>query len=295
MAGNIEAFRLAGQRELRGRAPAIAHSITEWDAVVRFTGRRRDAMGRLDGRVAIVTGAAEGIGVEYAKALAGEGARVALCDLNPPDAVVNAIRAAGGTAIGMVCDVADPAAARAMAAETDKAFGRIDILVNNAAVFARMVQKPMDQLTSEEWDLALKVNVRGPFECAKAVLPAMRRNRYGKIVNITSGTVFKGTPMMLHYLASKGAVLAMTRGMARELGGDGIGVNAIAPGLTMTEGIRARSDSAGAAIAATEASRALRREQIPRDLIGTLLFLASPDSDFMTGQTVVVDGGSAMW
>jgi NAD(P)-dependent dehydrogenase (short-subunit alcohol dehydrogenase family) len=252
-------------------------------------------MGRLDGRVAIVTGAAEGIGVEYARALAGEGAKVALCDLNAPDAVVDAIRAGGGTAIGMVCDVSDPAAVRAMAAETDKAFGRIDILVNNAAVFARMVQKPLDQLSSEEWDVAMRVNVRGPFECAKAVLPAMRRNRYGKIVNITSGTVFKGTPMMLHYLASKGAVLAMTRGMARELGADGIAVNAIAPGLTMTDGIRGRSDAAGAAIAATEASRALRREQVPRDLIGTLLFLASPDSDFMTGQTVVVDGGSAMW
>ncbi|MGE0744709.1 MAG: SDR family NAD(P)-dependent oxidoreductase [Rhodospirillales bacterium] len=252
-------------------------------------------MGRLDGRAAIVTGAAEGIGVEYAKALAGEGARVMVCDVLATEPTVHAIRAAGGTAAGMTCDVSDPAAVAAMAAETEKAYGRIDILVNNAAVFARMVQKPMDQLTSEEWDIAMRVNVRGPFECVKAVLPAMRRNGYGKVVNVASGTVFKGTPMMLHYLASKGAVLAMTRGMARELGADNISVNAIAPGLTITEGIRARVEAAGMAIAATEASRALRREQAPRDLIGTLLFLASPDSDFMTGQTVVVDGGSAMW
>jgi len=252
-------------------------------------------MGRLDGRAAIVTGAAEGIGVEYAKALAGEGAKVALCDVLATEPVVDAIRRAGGTAIGLSCDVSDPAAVAAMAAATEEAFGRIDILVNNAAVFARMVQKPMDQLTSEEWDIAMRVNVRGPFECTKAVLPAMRRNGYGKIVNVASGTVFKGTPMMLHYLASKGAVLAMTRGMARELGADNISVNAIAPGLTVTEGIRARVEAAGMAIAATEASRALRREQTPRDLIGTLLFLASSDSDFMTGQTVVVDGGSAMW
>lgn len=250
-------------------------------------------MGRLDGKVAIVTGAAQGIGVSYAKALAGEGAKVALCDLEDPKAVADEIRRAGGEAIGQVCDVTDPAAVAAVVRAAEAAFGTVHILVNNAAVFARLVQVPMEELSSEEWDLALRVNVRGPFECTKAVLPIMRRNGYGKIVNISSGTVFKGTAMMLHYLASKGAVLAMTRGMARELGDTGICVNAIAPGLVLTDGIKARdADGLKAAIAG---SRAIRRDQAPDDLVGTLLFLAAPESDFMTGQTIVVDGGSAMW
>jgi NAD(P)-dependent dehydrogenase (short-subunit alcohol dehydrogenase family) len=250
-------------------------------------------MGRLSGRVAIVTGAAEGIGVTYAKALVAEGAKVSVCDVLPVDAVVKELRAMGAEAMGSLCDVSDAAAVGRMVHATAEAFGKVDILVNNAAVYARLVQKPMLELTSAEWDRALSVNVRGSFECVKAVVPLMRRQRYGKIVNIASGTVFKGTPMMLHYLASKGAVVAMTRGMARELGEDGICVNAIAPGLTMTEGIRARND-ASAAKAAIAATRAIKREQTPDDLIGALLFLCSPDSDFMTGQTVVVDGGSVM-
>jgi NAD(P)-dependent dehydrogenase (short-subunit alcohol dehydrogenase family) len=250
-------------------------------------------MGRLKGRAAIVTGAAQGIGVTYAKALAAEGAKVSLCDVEPVDAIVKEIRAEGGEAIGSICDVTDAAAVERLVLATANAFGGVQILVNNAAVYARLVQKPLTELTSAEWDRALSVNVRGSFECVKAVVPIMRRQRYGKIVNVASGTVFKGTPMMLHYLASKGAVVAMTRGMARELGEDGICVNAIAPGLTMTEGIRARND-AGAALAAIAASRAIKREQTPDDLVGTLVFLVSPDSDFMTGQTVVVDGGSVM-
>jgi len=250
-------------------------------------------MGRLNGRAAIVTGAAQGIGVTYAKALAAEGAKVSLCDVEPVDAIVKEIRAEGGEAIGSICDVTDAAAVERLIQSTAKAYGGVHILVNNAAVYARLVQKPLTELTSAEWDRALSVNVRGSFECVKAVVPVMRRQRYGKIVNVASGTVFKGTPMMLHYLASKGAVVAMTRGMARELGEDGICVNAIAPGLTMTEGIRARND-AGSAMAAIAASRAIKREQTPDDLVGALLFLVSPDSDFMTGQTVVIDGGSVM-
>jgi NAD(P)-dependent dehydrogenase (short-subunit alcohol dehydrogenase family) len=250
-------------------------------------------MGRLNGRAAIVTGAAQGIGTTYAKALAAEGAKISLCDVEPMDAIVREIRDAGGEAIATRCDVTDPAAVAALISATVEAFGGVDILVNNAAVYARLVQKPLTELTSAEWDRALAVNVRGPFECVKAALPVMRRQRYGKIINVASGTVFKGTPMMLHYLASKGAVVAMTRGMARELGSDGIRCNAIAPGLTMTEGIRSRND-AGAFMAATAATRAIRREQTPDDLVGALIFLASPDSDFMTGQTLVVDGGSVM-
>jgi len=249
-------------------------------------------MGRLSGKVAIVTGAAEGIGVIYAKALAAEGARLSLCDVISPTGVVAEIRAAGGEAMGWVCDVSDAAAVQAMVAATDEAFGGVHVLVNNAAVFARHVQKPLTELSSAEWDLALSVNVRGTFECVKAVTPVMRRQGYGKIINIASGTVFKGVPKMLHYLASKGAIIAMTRGIARELGGDGIRCNSIAPGLIMTSAMRQRNSPD--TFAATVASRALKREALPEDLIGTLIFLAAPDSDFLTGQTIVVDGGSTM-
>jgi NAD(P)-dependent dehydrogenase (short-subunit alcohol dehydrogenase family) len=139
----------------------------------------------------------------------------------------------------------------------------------------------------------MAVNTRGPFECVKAVLPVMRRQRYGKIINIASGTVFKGTPMMLHYVASKGAVVAMTRAMARELGEHGICCNALAPGLTLSDTVMGRNDY-GAVRALNVESRSLKREETPDDLVGALLFLASHDSDFMTGQTLLVDGGSAM-
>jgi NAD(P)-dependent dehydrogenase (short-subunit alcohol dehydrogenase family) len=166
-------------------------------------------------------------------------------------------------------------------------------MANNAAVFAQLTQTPLDQITREQWDLALSVNVRGVYECVKAVLPAMRHQGYGKIINITSGTVFKGATGMLHYVASKGAVLAMTRSMAHELGGDGIRCNSIAPGLVMTDAIAARTgvDHIKQTMINT---RALKRPELPDDLIGTLLYLASADSDFVTGQTVVVDGGSVM-
>jgi NAD(P)-dependent dehydrogenase (short-subunit alcohol dehydrogenase family) len=251
-------------------------------------------MGRLSGRTAIVTGAAEGIGVHYAKALAAEGANVCLADVRPPQSVADAINSAGvGRAIAQICDVGNPPEVKAMVAATEDAFGGVQVLVNNAAVFARLVQKPMDQLSSEEFDEALRVNVRGIFECVKAVLPAMRREKYGKIINIASGTVFRGTPGMLHYVASKGAVLAMTRSMANELGGDGIRCNCLAPGLVMTDAIKAR-EGADRVKQLSIDTRALKREQMPEDLVGTLIYLASADSDFVTGQALVVDGGAVM-
>lgn len=250
-------------------------------------------MARLDGTAAIVTGAAQGIGAIYAKALAAEGARVSVCDLDPPDAVVQAICDAGGESIGRICDVSDPKGVAALVEATEQAFGSVQVLVNNAALFGKIALKPFTEITSEEWDRVMAVNTRGPFECVKAVLPVMRRQGYGKIINIASGTVFKGTPMMLHYVSSKGAVVAMTRAMARELGEHGICCNALAPGLTLSDTIKGRNDY-GARRTLNVESRSLKREETPDDLVGALLFLASHDSDFMTGQTLLVDGGSAM-
>ncbi len=250
-------------------------------------------MARLSGTAVIVTGAAQGIGATYAKALAAEGARISLCDVDAPDSVVKEIRAAGGVAIGQVCDVTDAASVAAMVRATDEAFGGVQVLVNNAALFGKIAMKPFFEITSAEWDRVMAVNTRGPFECVKAVLPVMKRQHYGKIINIASGTVFKGTPLMLHYVTSKGAVIGMTRALARELGEDGICVNALAPGLTLSEVVKGRNDY-GVMRTANIASRSLKREEEPQDLVGALLFLASHDSDFMTGQTMLVDGGSAM-
>ncbi len=252
----------------------------------------KPAPARLGGRVAIVTGAARGIGATYAAALAAAGAIVAVCDILAPDATVAAIRDAGGVACGAMCDISDAAAVAAFVGDVEAAYGRIDVLVNNAAIFANLTLKPFTEIDEAEWDRVMVVNVRGSFACTRAVVPVMRRHGYGKIVNIASGTVFKGAPLMLHYVASKGAVVAMTRALARELGDDGIRVNCLAPGLTMSEGVIANSAWAGPIVANNIASRCLKREATPQDLTGALVFLASPESDFMTGQTVVVDGGS---
>jgi len=248
-------------------------------------------MGKLDGKVAIVTGAASGIGPSYAKGLAAEGAKVMVADVEAGDATVRAITSAGGVAQSRICDVSDEAQVDALIRETEKAFGGVHILINNAAVFARFVAVPLDQISAEDWERAFAVNVRGTYLCVKAALPIMRRQAYGKIINITSGTTFKGTPMMLHYVSTKGAIIAMTRAMASELGGDGIRVNAIAPGLTSTEYIGGRNDYADYRQAMAN-TRAIKREEMPEDLVGTCLFFASPESDFVTGQCLVVDGGA---
>ena len=250
-------------------------------------------MARLGRRVAIVTGAGRGIGAVYAKSLAAEGARIAVTDIIDTASTVNVVKQAGGEAIGLHCDVTDPEQVRAMVAATIEAFGKVDILVTNAALFADLEFKSFVEIDEAEWDRVLAVNLRGVFTCAKAVIPEMRRNGYGKIVNISSGTVFKGTPMMLHYVSSKGAVVAFTRALAREVGDAGIRVNALAPGLTMSEEV-ARKEQWAAIKDANAATRAIRRDAMPEDLIGAMLFLCSSDSDFVTGQTLVCDGGSVM-
>ena len=249
---------------------------------------------RLQGRVAIVTGAAQGIGARYAAALAAEGAALVCADVIDAEPVAAQIRAAGGRALALRADVSSAESVRQMAAASVEAFGRIDVLVNNAGLFANLALKPFEQIEAAEWDRVMAVNVRGPFECAKAVLPQMRAQGYGKIVNIASATVFKGSPMLLHYVTSKGAVVAMTRSLARELGDAGIRVNTLAPGLTASENTLANPAWQGAVGANNIASRAIKRELTPEDLCGTLVYLASAESDFVTGQVIVVDGGSVM-
>jgi len=251
------------------------------------------AVGKLDGRVAVVTGGARGIGAAYARGLAAEGAAVAVCDVLDPSATVAAVAAAGGRALGMIADVSDRAAVAGLVARTLEAYGRIDALINNAAVLV-LRPTPFTEIDPAEWERVMRVNVRGTMECARAVVPAMRAAGYGKIVNVASDTFLRGTPWMLHYVASKGAVIAMTRAMAQELGADGIRVNCIAPGLTMSEAILAVPDGPVKNAAGAVAIRALKRDELPEDLVGAAVFLASADSDFMTGQTLVVNGGASV-
>lgn len=249
-------------------------------------------MWELTGKVAVVTGAAQGIGATYAKALAKAGAFVVVSDVLDPAAVVDQINSDSGKAIGVVADVAQPESVRSLIERAAKVRGEIDILVNNAALFGQLPRSSITDISSSDWDKVMAINVRGTFECCKAVIPGMKKRKYGKIINVASSTVFMGQPMLLHYVASKGAVIAMTRAMARELGDDGICVNALAPGLTMSENVQKNFSSDR--VRANVMMRSFKREQSPDDLIGALIYLASPASDFMTGQTLIVDGGVVM-
>lgn len=251
-------------------------------------------MSNLEGRSVIVTGGAQGIGAEYARALAAAGASVSVCDVLDPAAIVAEINGAGGAAIGRTGDITSAGDMAELAEETASAFGGIDALVNNAAIFTSLRRTPFLEIGSEEFDRVMAVNVRGTFETIKAVVPHMQKKKYGKIVNVSSTTVLVGQPLLLHYVSSKGAIIAMTRSLARELGGDGIRVNCVAPGFTLSEGVAANEQNTENLRSSIAATRAIRREQVPEDLVGTMLFLCSSGSDFVTGQTIVVDGGSSM-
>jgi NAD(P)-dependent dehydrogenase (short-subunit alcohol dehydrogenase family) len=251
-------------------------------------------MNELTGKTAIITGAAQGIGAHYARGLAAAGAAVSVCDVADPGSLVDEIRAAGGRIMGRIVDITDGAAMRAFAEETHAQFGGPDILVNNAALFGALKRKPLMEIDAQEWDRVMTVNVRGPFECVKAVVPFMRSKGYGKIVNISSSTVNAGQPLLLHYVTSKGAIIAMTRSLARELGADGIRVNAVSPGFTLSEAVRNNPVYTPQVTSGIAAMRSIKRDQQPDDLVGTVVFLASPASDFITGQTLIVDGGMAM-
>lgn len=242
----------------------------------------------LAGKTAIVTGAAGGLGLAFATALIEAGAKVAIADRNLEAARQAAADLSGkGTALAVGVDVADEASVTAMADHVAAMLGGIDILVNNAGIYAGLKRKPFFEISAAEWDRVMSVNLKGAFLCAKAVFPFMR-GRGGKIVNIASATVFSGSPLWMHYVASKGGMIAMTRVMAREVGNDGVNVNAIAPGFTLTEASRsAIEDAENYGVA----RGAIHRAAQPSDMVGACLWLASPLSDFVTGQTVIVDGG----
>jgi NAD(P)-dependent dehydrogenase (short-subunit alcohol dehydrogenase family) len=249
---------------------------------------------RLKDKVAIVTGAARGLGQVYAIRLAREGAKVVATDIQDSSATAGEIKKMGGQAIALRTDVTNEESTREMAQKTIEAFGRIDVLINNAAIFAEILKRPFWEIPAEEWDAVMAVNLKGPFLCAKAVYPQMKKQGKGKIINLASGTFYKGTPNFLHYVVSKGGNVAITRAMAREVGDAGICVNAIAPGFTVTDFLKEHPMDGPEVHKSIIASQCVKRAQTPDDLIGTIVYLASDDSDFVTGQTILVDGGSAL-
>ena len=249
-------------------------------------------MERLKGAVIIVTGAARGIGAAYAKALAVEGANVVIADILDTSFAVADINNIGRNAIGVSCDVTDNASVDGLVAQVVSDFGKIDALINNAAIFADISHKRFEDIPDGEWAKVMQVNIEGVWRVSKAVVPHMRKRRYGKIVNVASTTALKGTPMMLHYVSSKGAILAMTKAMAREVGEDNICINAIAPGLVMSDGLVSGGNWSEEWFDNNTNSRAIKRRAMPEDMVGTIVFLASHEANFITGQTVVVDGGS---
>ena len=245
---------------------------------------------RLKDKVAIVTGGGIGLGRAYSIALAREGAKVVVADIQD-DAAKAVAKEVSGVAVRV--DVTDPEQTRAMAARAVDTYGAIDILVNNAGMYSSIQKKPFFEIPVEEWDRVMAVNVKGVYLCARAVHPQMKKQRRGKIINISSGTVLGGTPMFLHYVTSKAGVIGLTRALAREVGADNINVNAITPGLTIADENQKKMLSEEY-LAPRRQSRALKRDQYPEDLVGTVVFLASSDSDFLTGQTINVDGGTWM-
>ena len=248
----------------------------------------------LKGKVAIVTGGGGGIGKALATRLAKDGASVVIADLQKFDqAAAEIAKATGSRTLGVETDVADETQVERMAAQALKTFGRIDILVNNAALFSSLELRSFEKISAAEWRKVMDVNIMGVALCCRACVPHMRKAGGGRIINLASGAPLKGVPLFLHYISSKGAVIAMTRGLARELGKDGITVNSLAPGFTLSEGVVQKEDHMKAG-ERTRATRAIPRDEKPEDLVGAVSFLASAEAAFITGQTLVVDGGSAM-
>ncbi len=251
---------------------------------------------RLKDKVAIITGAGHGIGLAYATRLASEGANVVIAELDGPAAekAELELKSKGLSALAVATNVVELASLENMVKRTLEEFGRIDILVNNAAIFSTipMSRSPFDEIEIQEWDAMMAVNVKGAWLASRAVSHQMKKQMSGKIINISSGTALKGSASRIHYVTSKAAVLGFTRTLARELGPFNINVNCVAPGNTLSEVDPDESTLAFRNAGAND--RALKRTEKPGDLVGAVAFFASPDSDFITGQTLVVDGGSFM-
>jgi NAD(P)-dependent dehydrogenase (short-subunit alcohol dehydrogenase family) len=243
--------------------------------------------GSVEGKVAVVTGAAQGIGNAIAKGLAAEGARIVVADLNHAEEAA----AEFDDGIGIAVDVADEAQVERMAEEVIDRCGRIDILVNNAGLYASLAMRPFTEIPVDEWRQVMDVNLLSMFLTTRAVVPRMREQGGGRIVNISSGTPFRGVPFLLHYVTSKGAIVALTRALAKELGRDDVLVNCVAPGFTMSEGVRQHPEVIEALRDVSVSARTLQRDQEPEDVVGAVVFLCGPGSSFVTGQTIVIDGG----
>jgi NAD(P)-dependent dehydrogenase (short-subunit alcohol dehydrogenase family) len=244
-------------------------------------------MSRLDGKVAVVTGAALGIGRAIADGLAAEGARIVVADLQGAEEAAAAYR----EGIGLTVDVADEHAVGRMVAETVERCGGLDVLVNNAGLYASLAMRPFEAIPLEEWRRVMDVNVASMFLTCRAAVPAMRERGGGAIVNISSGTPFRGVPFLLHYVTSKGAIVAFTRALAKELGKDGVRVNCVAPGFTMSDGVKEHPEVIEKLRDVSVAARTIQRDQEPDDVAGAVVYLAGPSSSFVTGQTIVIDGG----
>ena len=241
----------------------------------------------LAGKVAIVTGATQGIGNAIAKGLAAEGARIVIADLSRAEEAAQEF----DDGLGLTVDVADEAQVEGMARETVERCGSIDILVNNAGLYASLKMRPFTEIPVDEWRQVMDVNVLSMILTTRAVVPHMRDNDEGRVVNISSGTPFRGVPFLLHYVTSKGAIVALTRALAKELGRDDILVNCVAPGFTMTDGVRENPEVIEALRDVSISARTLQRDQEPEDIVGAVVFLCGPGAGFVTGQTIVIDGG----
>jgi NAD(P)-dependent dehydrogenase (short-subunit alcohol dehydrogenase family) len=249
----------------------------------------------VDGKVIIITGAARGIGQEYARYFGGLGARIVVADINDCAQTLDLVKAEKGTAVAARLDVASAASARETAERAVDAFGRIDALINNAALYGALKGGRFDAISEGDWDAAMAVNVKGIWNCCKAAVPAIRRVGGGSVVNIASLAATYGMPYGLHYTTSKAAVIGLTRGLARELGRDGIRVNAVAPSAVLTEGTREFfAEKADKALDTIKANQAIARNLVSSDLVGVVHWLVSDASQLVTGQTIAVDGGTVM-
>jgi NAD(P)-dependent dehydrogenase (short-subunit alcohol dehydrogenase family) len=244
-------------------------------------------MSGLDGKVAIVTGGAQGIGRAIADRLAADGARIVIADLKGAEAAA----ADFADGVGLTVDVSSEDDVARMASDAVERCGRIDVLVNNAGLYASLAMRPFEQIPVDEWRRVMDVNVLSMFLTCRAVVAQMREQGGGRIVNISSGTPFRGVPFVLHYVTSKGAIVALTRALAKELGGDEILVNCVAPGFTMSDGVQENPEVVEALRDVSVSARTIKRDQVPEDVVGAVAFLCGPESTFITGQTMVIDGG----